>query len=67
MDRALHKRYLDYRETFVYFGRGGMVMMSAAEFTSADEELRLLDATGQKRTPEEEQRKTELDAVLFRS
>ena len=66
MDRHLHKRYLDYRETFVYFGRN-MVLMSAAEFTVADEELRTLDAKGQKRNEAEEARKIELDRVLFRS
>jgi hypothetical protein len=65
MDRTLHKRYLDYRETFVYFGRK-MVMLNADEFARADEELRTLDAK-RERDEREELRKTELDHILFRS
>jgi hypothetical protein len=65
MDRDLHKRYLDYRETFIYFGRK-MVRMSAEEFARAEEELEALDAK-RERDEREELRKTELEQILFKS
>jgi hypothetical protein len=66
MDRALHKRYLDYRDTFEYFGRK-MVRLTAEEFAKAEVELRELDAKGNRRDADDETRKTELERILFRS
>jgi len=66
MDRALHRRYLDYREMFAYFGRK-IVILSAAEFTQADTELAGLTAKGKVLSEEEERRKDELEKLLFRS
>jgi hypothetical protein len=66
MDRALHRRYLDYRDTFEYFGRK-MTRLNADEFATAEEELRALDAKGEGRDAVEELRKTELERILFRN
>ena len=49
MDPKTHKRFLDYREKFTYFGRGEMVQLNAADFTAADNEYRELEAMGQTR------------------
>jgi hypothetical protein len=66
MDRALHKRYLDYREAFECFGKK-KAMLTADEFAQADSELQALVAKGKKRDEGEERRKSELDALLFRN
>jgi hypothetical protein len=66
MDRALHKRYLDYRDTFEYFGRK-MTRLTAEEFAKAEDELRALDAKGAKRDADEEARWKELERILFRA
>ncbi len=65
MDQETHKRYLDYRERHVYFGKK-KPLLTAAEFTSADAEARLLEAKGEAREDEEEARLAELLALLFR-
>jgi hypothetical protein len=65
MDPLTHKRFLDYRERYVYFGSGKR-QLDAAEFASADGEQRELDAKGDARTDEEEARFVELSASLFR-
>lgn len=64
MDPAVHKRFLDYREAFTYFGRGGMVRLGQAEFTAADAEYRALKARTD-RDDEEEARLEELAKLLF--
>jgi hypothetical protein len=66
MERALHRRYLDYREMFVYFGRK-IAILTAEEFTQADEELAALSAKGKNLDRKDENRKEELEALLFRS
>jgi hypothetical protein len=66
MDPATHKRFLDYRETFVYFGRSGAVILTAAEFAAADSEYRVLAAKGDARDDEEEEQFAALARLLFR-
>lgn len=66
MDPLTHKRFIDYRETFGYFGRAGMVMLGQTEFAAADAEQRALAAKGDARDDEEEARFTELSKILFR-
>ncbi len=66
MDRATHARFLDYREKFTYFGRGGMVQLDAAAFADADREQRELAAKGEARDDEEEERFSTLTLILFR-
>jgi len=66
MDRALHKRYLDYRDAFEYFGRN-MTRLTAEQFARAEEELRALDAKSTRRDADEEARWKELERILFRT
>jgi hypothetical protein len=65
MDPQVHKRYLDYRELFIYFGRK-ITILSAEEFAPADAEYRALFAMGKKRSEEEDARLRELAHLLFR-
>jgi hypothetical protein len=65
MDPLVHKRYLDYRESFSYFGRN-KVMMSMADFALADAEYRTLASKGEARDDEEEARFSELATLLLR-
>ncbi len=66
MDPKTHKRFLDYREKFTYFGRGEMVQLNAADFTAADTEYRALDAKAVGRDDEEEARFEYLIELLLR-
>ncbi len=66
MDPTVHKRFLDYREAFGYFGRSGMVRLGPAEFEAADAEHRALAALGDARDDEEDVRFAELGKILFR-
>ena len=59
MNPTVHKRYLDYRERHVYFGRK-KPMVSAAEFEALDVEYRALRAKGEERDDEEEARFAEV-------
>ncbi len=65
MDPAVHKRFLEYRDRFTYFGRGGMVRLGQAEFVAADAEYRALVAKNEARDDEEEARFSELAKILF--
>jgi hypothetical protein len=65
MDQVTHKRYLDYRDRFAYFGRN-RAKLSMAEFEKADAEHRALAAKGDKRDDEEEARFAELTVLLLR-
>jgi hypothetical protein len=65
MDPHVHKRYLDYRELFIYFGRK-ITILSADEFAEADAEHRVLAGKAKGRSPAEEARFVELAGVLFR-
>jgi hypothetical protein len=65
MDRTLHKRFLDYRERYEYFGRK-MPLLSAADFTRLDAELAALTALGEDRDDEDEERHAALLHVLLR-
>ncbi len=65
MDPTTHKRFLDYRDRYVYFG-AGKKKLTPDEFAEADREQRDLDAKGDARTDEEEARFVELCALLFR-
>jgi hypothetical protein len=64
-DPQVHRRYLDYRESYVYFARGGPPCMSLDEFTVADTELRALLAKAEL-DDEEDARRSELETLLFR-
>ena len=66
MDPATHKRFLDYRESFTYFGRGGAKILGPDEFSLADAEFRALDAKGKERDDEEDARHADLARLLFR-
>ena len=68
MDPKAHKRFLDYRERFTYFGAGAkLTQLGAAEFAELDGELQALEAMGEgSRDDEEEARLTELRRVLLR-
>ncbi|MEO6419421.1 MAG: hypothetical protein ABIP39_08455 [Polyangiaceae bacterium] len=65
MDPKTHKRFLDYREKFTYFGRGEMVQLNAVDFTAADAEYRELVAKGDGRDDEEEARYEYLLQILL--
>jgi hypothetical protein len=67
MDPTVHKRFLDYRERYLYFAKGvKLPELKAAEFTAADAEHRSLEAKGDARDDEEEARFLELAKLLFR-
>ena len=65
MDPETHKRYLAYRDKHAYFGASSKVL-GRDEFIAADKEQRELDAKGERRDDDEEQRWTELSKLLFR-
>jgi hypothetical protein len=65
MDQVVHKRYLDYRDRFAYFGKR-RVMLTMAEFAEADAAHRALASKGEARDEEEETRFVELSALLLR-
>jgi hypothetical protein len=66
LDPAAHKRFLDYRERYEYFGRKGTTILTAAEFEAAETELRALDAKADGRDDEEDERWAALRKILFR-
>ena len=66
MDRALHARYLHYRELFAYFGPKTATIMTAAQFAEADGQHAELEAKGERRTAADEARLKELTKLLFR-
>jgi len=66
MDPATHKRFLEYRDRFTYFGRGGMKRLGPDEFAVADADQRALEAKGDSRDDEEEAKFGELTRLLFR-
>ena len=65
IDPTTHKRFLDYRQRHSYFGKAS-AMLTQEEFIAADAEQRALDARGDARTDEEEERFVDLCALLFR-
>jgi hypothetical protein len=65
MDPAVHRRYLDYRDRFAYFGKK-RTMLTMAEFAHADAEHRALGVKGEARDDEEEARYAELTVLLLR-
>lgn len=65
VDKATHKRYLEYRERHEYFGSTAPVLDREA-FLAADAEQRLLDDKGEARDEDEEARWLELSKQLFR-
>jgi len=67
MDPGVHKRFLDYRDRHVYFGKeSGQPPLSLEEFAKVDAEQRALEARGEARDDEEEARFAELCRLLFR-
>jgi hypothetical protein len=65
MDRRLHKRYLDYRERHVYFG-WKKPLLNAEDYSRLDAEAADLEAKGEERDDEEEERFAALLYVLLR-
>jgi hypothetical protein len=65
VEKAVHKRYLEYRDLHVYFG-GKKPILAPADFTAADAEYGVLDAKGEARDDEEEARLAELATLLHR-
>jgi hypothetical protein len=59
MNPRVHKRFLDYRDRHVYFGRK-KPMVSAAEFEAMDAEYQALLVKGEERDDEEEARFAEV-------
>ncbi len=68
MDPVTHKRFLDYREAYEYFGEGLRARkLTAAEFAEYDVEQRALAAKGEEgRDDEDEARFAELSKLLLR-
>ncbi|HEY2509298.1 MAG TPA: hypothetical protein VGI39_00450 [Polyangiaceae bacterium] len=67
MTPEVHKRFLDYRERYGYFGNKAVPQLTADAFVDADAEHRALEAKGEDdRDDEEEQRFAELAKLLFR-
>jgi hypothetical protein len=66
MAPVVHKRFLEYRERFQYFGRRGTAQLDAEAFAKADAEHRALAAKGDARDDEESARFEELAKILFR-
>jgi len=64
VDPQTHKRYLDYRGRFEYFGRQKAIL-TAVQFTAFDAELRALQTKGDARDDEDEARLVELRAILL--
>jgi hypothetical protein len=63
-DVRIHKRFLDYQERHVYFGRN-IRLLAYEEFATLDTELAALDAKGVARDDEEEARFEELTEFLL--
>jgi hypothetical protein len=68
MDPSTHKRFLEYRERFIYFGaETRRPVLTSDEFSAADAEQRTLAAMAEEdRDDEEEARLVELSKLLFR-
>jgi hypothetical protein len=56
MDPKTHRRYLEYREKYVYFVRGENkpAVHSQTEFMALEAELKLLEAKGEEGRDDEE-------------
>ncbi len=63
-DANVHKRFLDYRERHVYFGKN-MRMLDYTEFAKLDEEQRALDKMGDDRDDDDEARLRVLTIALL--
>jgi len=64
--KSIHKRFLDYRDKHVYFGRGGMKRVDLPTFTLLDAEYYDLKAKDKARDDEQEARFAELAHLLHR-
>ena len=65
-DPAVHKRYLEYRDKHVYFGKLTK-QLTMAEFTALEVEFVVLEAKGEDaRDDEEAERWEELARLLFK-
>lgn len=65
-DPAVHKRYLEYRDKHVYFGKLTK-QLTMAEFAALEPEFLALEAKGEDaRDDEEAERWEELARVLFK-
>ena len=67
MDPIQHKRFLEYRERYVYFGaETRRPVLTPEAFVAADDEQRALARRGDARDDDEEARFVELSKLLFR-
>jgi len=68
MDPRVHARFLDYLELRQYFAQPDIPKLDAKTFTSADAELRKLEARlgAERLTADEHSRIVELRRLLFR-
>lgn len=65
-DANVHKRFLDYRERHVYFGKK-VPILDYEQFAKLDAEQRELDQMGEEgRDDEEEARFRAISLILFR-
>ena len=65
-DPAVHKRYLEYRDKHVYFGKM-TPQLAMAQFIILEQEFQVLEAKGEDdRDDEEEERWAEVAKLLFR-
>ena len=64
-DQQAHKRYLEYRERHAYFGKAER-LLTLTEYTLLEPELTALDAKGDTRDDDEEERFDVLAKLLFR-
>lgn len=63
-DPAVHKRYLEYRDKHVYFGKLTQ-QLSMAEFESLEVEFTVLEAKGDDARDDDEQERWEIVATLL--
>jgi hypothetical protein len=67
MDPQVHKRFLEYRDRYGYFGKeDGLPCLSYEQFAKVDAEQRALEIKGDERDDEEDARLQELTKLLFR-
>jgi len=65
-ERRDHTRFLTYRETYEYFRRPGLPLLSWDEWRALDGELKALTALGSERNAEQRTRLQAVRALLLR-
>ena len=64
MDPVIHKRFLDYRDAYEYFGRD-LQKLTPEEFGPLDAEFRALEQKGEEARDDEEQARFDALARLL--